>query len=46
MPTFSFGSHIEWTPDKGTMKTISADLAAADCKTYKCLLDASSKGCH
>lgn len=45
MPTFTFGATIEWTPEKGVMKTILPDLEPADCITYRCLIDPSVPGC-
>jgi Cytochrome c554 and c-prime len=44
MPTLTFGAQIEWTPDRGVMKTISADQKA-DCSKYRCLLDPGSQDC-
>jgi hypothetical protein len=44
MPTLTFGAQIEWTPESGTMKTISA-YQKADCGKYRCLLDPSSQDC-
>ena len=46
MPTFTFGAQIEWTPESGVMKTLSADRKAADCTTYRCLLDPGSESCR
>jgi hypothetical protein len=45
MPTLTFGAQIEWTPDRGLMKTVTANRKA-DCKTYRCLLDPSSQSCQ
>lgn len=44
MPTFSFGAQIEWTPERGTLKPIAADVKT-DCTTYRCLLDPSLDKC-
>jgi Uncharacterized protein conserved in bacteria (DUF2330)/Cytochrome c554 and c-prime len=44
MPTLSFGAQIEWTPERGVMKPIAADVKT-DCGTYRCLLDPSSNKC-
>jgi Cytochrome c554 and c-prime len=46
MPTFDLGAQIEWTPDNGTLKAVSASNAKTDCATYRCLLDPSSSDCH
>jgi hypothetical protein len=45
MQTLTFGTELEWTPEKGVMKTVHAPSAKADCKKYKCLLDPGSKYC-
>lgn len=45
MPTFTFGTQIEWTPADGVMKTITA-VPQSDCSTYRCLLDASLPECR
>jgi hypothetical protein len=45
MPTFTFGAQIEWTPEKGVMKTVSSGKAKSDCSTYRCLLDPTSQYC-
>jgi hypothetical protein len=44
MPTFSFGAQLEWTQADGFMNTISAK-ATTDCESYRCMLDANTKGC-
>jgi hypothetical protein len=46
MPTFTFGTQIEWTREAGFMKTIPATIARADCNKQRCLLDPTSKYCH
>jgi hypothetical protein len=46
MPTFTFGAQVEWTPESGLMQTVRADPGAADCSTYRCLLDPGSPACH
>jgi hypothetical protein len=46
MPTLTFGAQIDWTPEKGVMKTVASVNAKADCATYRCLLDPASKYCH
>jgi len=45
MPTLSFGAQIEWTPEAGLMKTLSANVKS-DCGKYRCLLDPSGKECQ
>ncbi|MFI5306631.1 MAG: multiheme c-type cytochrome [Polyangiales bacterium] len=45
MPTLTFSAQIDWTPESGVRKTISA-TPTADCSTYRCLLDPGSKYCH
>jgi len=44
MPTLSFGAQLEWTPARGLMKPISADVVS-DCGKYRCLLDPTSNQC-
>jgi hypothetical protein len=44
MPTFTFGARIEWTPELGLQKPISANVQT-DCSTYRCLLDPESERC-
>jgi hypothetical protein len=44
MPTLSFGAQLEWTPERGLMKPISADVKS-DCGKYRCLLDPTSNQC-
>ncbi len=46
MPTFTFGAQIEWTSEKGLMKTVSSGKAKSDCSRYRCLLDPGAQGCH
>jgi hypothetical protein len=46
MSTLTFGAQIEWTPEKGLMKTVSSAKSKTDCTTYHCLLDPSSPDCH
>ncbi len=46
MSTLTFGAQIEWTPEKGLMKTVSSAKSKTDCNTYRCLLDPSSQVCH
>lgn len=45
MPTLSFGSRIEWTPDTGMMKTVYAPVKS-DCTKYECMLDPSLPSCR
>jgi hypothetical protein len=45
MPTLTFGAQIEWTPEKGVMKTIAA-AKVPDCQTYRCLLEPGSTSCR
>jgi hypothetical protein len=44
MPTLTFGAQIDWTPESGWMKTVSASQKA-DCSKYHCLLDPSAQDC-
>jgi hypothetical protein len=44
MATFTFGAQIDWTPESGWMKTVSANQKA-DCSKYRCLLDPGSQDC-
>jgi hypothetical protein len=46
MPTLNFGTQIEWTPEKGVMKTVPSTVPKPDCNKYRCLLDPSSEGCR
>jgi Cytochrome c554 and c-prime len=46
MSTLTFGAQIEWTPEKGLMKTVSSAKSKTDCNTYRCLLDPGSQYCH
>jgi len=46
MPTLTFGAQIEWTPEKGLMKTVSSTVPKPDCSKYHCLLDPSSQDCR
>ena len=46
MPTFTFGAEIDWTPEDGVMKSISAQLTPADCNTYRCALDPDAQNCQ
>jgi hypothetical protein len=46
MPTLNFGTQIEWTPEKGVMKTVPSTVPKPDCNKYRCLLDPTSDGCH
>jgi hypothetical protein len=45
MPTLTFGARIEWTPETGVMKSISA-YPKADCNRYRCLLNPGSRYCR
>jgi hypothetical protein len=45
MQTLTFGAEIEWTPEDGLMKTLTA-YPKADCNKYRCLLDPSSQYCR
>jgi hypothetical protein len=44
MPTFTLAAQIEWTRDDALLKTIAA-TPQSECRTYRCLLDPSSKDC-
>ncbi|HKP61319.1 MAG TPA: DUF2330 domain-containing protein [Polyangiales bacterium] len=44
MPTLNFAAQIEWTPESGLMKPISAALET-NCTSYRCMLDPSSNDC-
>jgi hypothetical protein len=46
MPTLNFGTQIEWTPERGVMKTVYSATPKSDCNRYRCLLDPSSQYCH
>jgi hypothetical protein len=46
MPTLNFGAQIEWTPEKGLMKTVASTVPKPDCAKYRCLLDPSSQDCR
>ncbi|HVW24255.1 MAG TPA: multiheme c-type cytochrome [Polyangiaceae bacterium] len=46
MPTFTFGTQIEWTKERGLMKPVDATIARADCVKHRCLLDPGSKDCE
>ena len=45
MPTLTFGTELEWTPDRGVMKTVVAPSAKSDCRKYRCLLEPGSSYC-
>jgi hypothetical protein len=45
MPTFTFGTQIEWRPSDGMMKSI-AGTPRSDCQTYSCMLDPTRQGCR
>jgi hypothetical protein len=45
MPTFTFGAQLEWKPEDGMKKTITAP-PNSDCSTYRCLLDPGSTHCR
>jgi hypothetical protein len=45
MPTFTFGTQIEWTRDDGVMKPLPA-TPKAECNKYRCMLDPDAPACR
>ena len=46
MPTFTFGTQLEWKREDGVNKPIVAQPKAADCTSYRCLLDPDAPECR
>ena len=46
MPTFTFGTQLEWKREDGVNEPIVATPKPADCTSYRCLLDRSSPECQ